>query len=137
MDENAQNTFIQELDREISWQWKWERLNRILNTITVLVNHFSTFLILVLSFYQLRLGMNFQRWVIFLIAVLSVIAIALTLLSNAMRFQQKQQVYDQMARAYSFIRIQLITKQIPLDKAISAFGEIHIRPTEKVIREMP
>lgn len=137
MDKNARDTFIKELDREISWQWKWERLNRRLNTTTILATWFSSFLILVLSFYQLQLGLDFQRWVILLIAGLSLVTVSVPVLSTTMRFQQKQQVYDKMARSYSFIRIQLLTGQISLEKAIAEFGEIHRQPTEKVIRETP
>lgn len=135
MDENARDTFIRELDREIVWQWKWERLNRRLNTTMIVTSWLSSFLVLVLSFYQVALGSNFQRWVILLIAALSLITVSIPGLSSAMRFQQKQQVYDQMAKAYSLIRIQLLTGKISLEKAIAAFGEVHLEPTEKVIRE--
>ena len=137
MDDKARDIFIEELDREITWQWKWEKLNRRLNTITILATWFSSFLILVLSFYQLQLGLHFQRWVILSIAGLSLITVSLPVLSTTMRFQQKQQVYDQMARTYSFIRIQLLTGQISLEKAIAEFGEIHRQPTEKVIWQTP
>ena len=135
MDEKARDTFIEELNREISWQWKWERLNRRLNTGTILSTWFSSFLILVLSFYQLQLGLDFQRWVILSITGLSLVTVSLPVLSTTMKFQQKQQVYDQMARSYSFIRIQFLTGQISLEKAIAEFGKIHRQPTEKVIRE--
>jgi len=137
MDEKARDTFIEELDREITWQWKWERLNRWLNTTTILATWFSSFLILVLSFYQLQLGLDFQRWIILSIAGLSLVTVSLPVLSRTMRFQQKQQVYDQMARTYSFIRIQLLTGQITIEKAIAEFGKVHLQPTEKVIRETP
>lgn len=137
MDENARDMFIQELDKEIAWQWKWERLNRRLNTATILTNWFSSFLILVLASYQLQLGLNYQPWVILSIAMLSLFTVSLPVLSTAMKFQQKQQVYDQMARAYSFIRIQLLTGQITIEKAIAGFGEVHRQPTEKVIRDTP
>lgn len=135
MNENTRETFIRELDREIAWQWRWERLNRRLNATVILTSWLSSFLILVLSFYQLLLGSDFQRWVILSIAVLSLIAVGIPGLSNAMRFQQKQQVYDQMARAYSVIRIQLLTGKMSLEKAVATFAEVHAQPAEKVIRD--
>jgi len=137
MDEKARDIFIEELDREITWQWKWEKLNRRLNTTTILTTWFSSFLILVLSFYQLQLGLDFQRWIILSIAGLSLVTVSLPVLSRTMRFQQKQEVYDRMARTYSFIHIRLLTEQISLERAIEAFGEVNCKPTEKVIRETP
>jgi len=135
MNENARDMFIQKLNEEIAWQWKWEKLNRFLNTTTMWVTWFSSFLILVLSFLQLQIGSVSQRWVILTIAVLSLVTISCSLISTTMRFQQRQQVYDQMARAYDFIRIQLLTELISLEDAVVSFGKIHCQPTEKVIRE--
>jgi len=137
MNENARDMFIQKLNEEIAWQWKWEKLNRFFNTTTMWVTLFSSFLILVLSFLQLQIGSVSQRWLILSIAVLSVATISCSLISTTMRFQQRQQVYDQMARAYDFIRIQLLTELISLEDAVAAFGKIHCQPTEKVIRETP
>jgi ABC-type nitrate/sulfonate/bicarbonate transport system permease component len=137
MNENARDMFIQKLSEEIAWQWKWEKLNRFLKTTTMWVTLFSSFLILVLSFLQLQIGSVSQRWLILSIAVLSVATISCSLISTTMRFQQRQQVYDQMARAYDFIRIQLLTELISLEDAVAAFGKIHCQPTEKLIRETP
>ena len=137
MPENARDTFIQELDREIAWQWRWEKLNRRLNTTAILANSFSSFSILVLSFYQLQVAPDLHRWVILSITVLAFVNVGLPVLSTAMRFQQKQEVYDRMARTYGFIRIQVLTEQISLERAISTFGEVHCKPTEKVIRQTP
>jgi len=137
MNENARDIFLKKLNEEISWQWKWEKLNRFFNTTTKWVTLFSSFLILVLSFLQLQIGSVSQRWLILSIAVFSVATISCSLISTTMRFQQRQQVYDQMARAYDFIRIQLLTELISLEDAVASFGKIHCQPTEKVIRETP
>lgn len=59
MNENARDMFIQKLNEEIAWQWKWEKLNRFLNTTTMWITWFSSFLILVLSFLQLQIRIGF------------------------------------------------------------------------------
>lgn len=97
----------------------------------IVTSWLSGFLILVLSFYQLLLGPDFQRWVILFIAVLSLITVSIPGLSTAMRFQQKQQVYDQMARAYSLIRIQLITGKMSLEKAIARSAKFTWSPPRR------
>jgi len=137
MNENSRDMFIRKLSEEIAWQWRWEKLNRFLNTTTMWVTWFSSFLILALSFCQLQIGSVSQQWVILSIAILSLVTICCSLISSTMRFQQRQQVYDQMARTYDFIRIQLLTELISLEDAVAAFGKIHCQPTEKVIRETP
>jgi len=51
------------------------------------------------------------------------------------KFQQRQEVYDRMARAYSLLKMKLEMGVIDLPEAIKEFERIHLQPTEKVIRE--
>jgi len=114
MEGDAKDLFISELDREIGWQWKWEKRYRHVYLSINLLTWLAGFLILVLSFYQVKAGSSCPSWVILAISFLAMLSVSLPVLSMTMKYQQRQQVYDQMARAYTLIRIQLITDQISL-----------------------
>jgi hypothetical protein len=63
------------------------------------------------------------------------LSVSLPALSMAFRFQQRQQVYDQMARKYSLLRTELRMGTITATEALDEFKRVHGEPTEKVIRE--
>lgn len=136
MDESdPKKVMIEELEWELKWQWKWEKKYRRLYYGVTWLSWLSSFGILVLIFYQLQLGDDLQRWVILAVAVLSMLSVSLPVLSMAFRFQQRQQVYDEMARKYSLLRTELRMGTITAEEALEEFKKIHGKPTEKVIRE--
>lgn len=123
------------LQREIAFQWRWEKLNRFYAHTVIWLAWFCTIAIVGLSFFQLQMGNELQKWVILTICVLSTLSSTLPGLSAQFKFQQRQQVYDEMARAYGLIEIKLEIGAITPSKALELFEKFHERPTEKVIRE--
>jgi len=126
---------LEVLRREIAFQWRWEKLNRLSAHTAILLGWICTIAIVGLSFFQLQMGNELQKWVILTICVLSALSSTLPGLSAQFKFQQRQQVYDEMARAYSLIEIKLEIDAIAPCKALELFEKFHERPTEKVIRE--
>lgn len=123
------------LRREIAFQWRWEKLNRFYAHTAIWLAWICTITIVGLSFFQLQMGNELQKWVILAICLLSALSSTLPGLSAQFKFQQRQQVYDEMARAYSLVEIKLQIDAITPRKALELFEKFHERPTEKVIRE--
>lgn len=126
---------LEVLRRETACQWRWEKLNRLSAHTAILLGWICTIAIVGLSFFQLQMGNELQKWVILTICLLSALSSTLPGLSAQFKFQQRQQVYDEMARAYSLIVIKLEVDAITPRKALELFEKFHERPTEKVIRE--
>lgn len=131
--------FLAELDREIWWEWHWEKVNRGWMWATNWGIWIARVLLLALGTYVVTdFGRaTAQPWVAFSIAALAVMNIGLPLLSITFKFQQRQEVHDRNAREYSVIRVELEAGQIRLEQAVERFKEIRRRPTEVVIRQTP
>ena len=123
------------LSREIAFQWRWEKINRYYAHAAIGLAWLCTITIVGLSFFQLQMGNDLQKWVILSICLLSALSSTLPGLSAQFKFQQRQQVYDEMARVYSLLEIKLQIDAITPGKALELFEKFHERPTEKVIRE--
>ena len=138
-DDERYETFLQELDREIAWQWKWEKRYRrfvfALNWATWLVR----VLILAIATFQvswIQQGPP-SLWIVFSLALLSVLNIGIPMISTTFRHQQRQEIYDTHAREYSAIRIEFLTGQIDLATAIQMFTKVQRQPVEVLIRKTP
>lgn len=129
------NAVLEVLRREIAFQWRWEKFNRLSAHAAILLGWICTMTIVGLSFFQLQMGNELQKWAILSICLLSALSSTLPGLSAQFKFQQRQQVYDEMARAYSLIVIKLEIDAITPHMALELFEKFHERPTEKVIRE--
>jgi len=139
-DEEKARSFLAEVDRELAWQWKWEKRYRRL----VFAVHWSTWfvrvLILAIATFQvswLPQGSPPNVWVVFALALLSVLNIGLPLISSTFRHQQRQEVYDTHAREYSAIRLEFVTGQVDLATAIQMFTKVQRQPVEVLIRKTP
>jgi len=89
-----------------------------------------------LSWYQVT-AKSSDVWIPLLLALLSMLNIALPLLAFTFRFQQRQEVHDTHAREYSAIRVEFLSGQLALGEAVRKFTETRRKPTEKVIRTTP
>lgn len=132
---HPKDRLLKELEWEIPWQWRWEKKYRRLTYGVTWLSWLSSFLILVLAFYQLQLGSDLQKWVILAITILSTLSVSLPVLAMSFKFQQRQEVYDRMARSYTLLKLKLEIGAIELPAALAEFERIHSQPTEKVIRE--
>jgi len=141
-DETAEKhfqAFIEELDREIKFEWRHEKLHRKMMWYINWATWVSRVLLLAMSTYELN---NYgksapQLWSKLTIAILSVLNLGLPLMSATFRFQQRQEVHDKVAREYSSIRVELVSGQISLEDAVKRFTETRRQPTEAVIRRTP
>lgn len=97
------------------------------------------FLLLALTAYQVNIGKNvsYNPWIIFSIVVLSMLNVALPLLSMKLKFQQRQEVHDRLAREYCVIKTEFLTEKISLETSVERFSEIRRKPNERIIRETP
>ncbi len=141
-EEIARKRLISELEREIPWQWRWEKKYRRYTYLALLSSWAAGFMVTAISVYLLLGGGCMLKWLVGANALLSVFSISVfsisaPLLSNNFRFQQRQEVYDSMARAYTLLKAKLEMGVIPVDEALRQFERIHLPPTEKVIRETP
>lgn len=136
-DTSCLSEFLSELDREIEWQWKWEKLNRTRQDRLQLAIWGTQILLMSLAVFQVSTYGRGDLWVIGAIAFLSVANLGLPLLGTSMRFQQRQEVYDRHARTYSAIRVELTSGQIDLPEAVRRFKRVRVQPTEAVIRRTP
>lgn len=137
-DENVK-AFLEELDREIGWEWRWEKRHRRWGWGVNWATWVARVLILGASTYQLssrQKGVD-EVLVTGCVALLSVLNIGLPLLAFTFRFQQRQEVHDRNARAYAVIRVELVSGLITLREAADRFKEIRSQPTEKTIRSTP
>jgi len=139
MSESSQyaSEFLTDLDREIAWQWKWERRYRRLTLGFVWATWIVRLLILAMATFQLawRGKGGDQLWAIFTLAVLSVLNFGLPWIPTQLRYQQRQEVYDSHAREYSAIRLEFLAGQIDLSGAVEKFNKIRRLPTEAIIRK--
>jgi hypothetical protein len=138
-DDERNKAFLQELDRELTWQWKWEKRYRrfvfAFNWATWLVR----VLILAIATFQVSWIQHGPPnvWVVFSLALLSVLNIGIPMISTTFRHQQRQEIYDTHAREYSAIRIEFLTGQIDLATAIQMFTKVQRQPVEVLIRKTP
>lgn len=138
MDDNAK-AFLEELDREIVWEWHWEKRHRRWGWGVTWATWVARVLILGASTYQLssrQKGVD-EAWVTGCVALLSVLNLGLPLLAFTFRFQQRQEVHDRNARAYGVIRVEFVSGLATLRAAVDRFKEIRSQPTEKLIRSTP
>ncbi len=134
-----EQVFLEELDREIAWEWKWEKRHRYWNWGVNWATWLARLFLLALSWYQLT-GVTLDgtnSWGVFWLALLSMFNVALPLLSYTFRFQQRQEVHDTHAREYSATRVEFLSGQISLSEAVQKFTLTRRKPTEKVIRGTP
>lgn len=138
-DTDKLQNFLKTLETEIHWEWKWERHNRNWGSRINWATWFSRLLILALAWFQWTGAGKGPppAWVPFCLAVLSMLNVALPLLTYTFRFQQRQEVHDRNARDYECIKVELQTDQIDLTTAVKRFTETRRQPTEKVIRGTP
>lgn len=133
----ARDRLTAELKWEIDWQWRWEKKYRRLYYCATLMSWLAGFMVTVISVYQLWSGDSIQKWTIAANALLSVLSVSLPLLSNTFKFQQRQEVYDRMARVYTLLNTKLEMGIMSVEDALREFELIHLQPTEKVIRNTP
>lgn len=131
--------FIDELDCQIKWEWRHEKLHRKMMWYINWATWAARVLLLAMSTYELN---NYGRaapqlWSKFTIAILSVLNLGFPLLAATFRFQQRQEVHDTIARDYSAIRLEVVSGQITLEEAVKRFSEIRRQPTEAIIRRTP
>lgn len=127
--------FLQELDREIGFEWKYEKLHRGWMLHLHWIGWVARVLLLALAWY--RLTPEYLDWnnaLAFAMAFLAMLNIALPLLATTFRFQQRQEVHDKIAREYSALRIEFVSGQVDLANAVRRFTDTRRQPTEKVIR---
>lgn len=134
-----QDAFIEELDKEIYWEKKHEKLHRkamwYINWATWIVR----VLLLAMGAYELNNYMKVspELWSKLTVAILSMFNLGLPLLSSTFRFQQRQEVHDTIAREYSSIRVELVSGQTKLEDAVRSFTKLRRKPTEAIIRKTP
>ncbi|MGD0540347.1 MAG: hypothetical protein ABSB33_02405 [Tepidisphaeraceae bacterium] len=138
-DDERNKAFLQELEREIAWQWKWEkRFRRFLFALNW-ATWFVRVLILAIAAFQvswIQQGTP-SVWIVFSLAVLSVLNIGIPMISTTFRHQQRQEIYDTHAREYSAIRIEFLTGQVDLATAVQMFTKVQRQPVEALIRKTP
>ncbi len=132
-------SFLAALNLEAGWEWKWERRHRRWGWGVNWATWISRLLILSLAWFQWTAGGKASppAGVVFSLAVLSVLNVALPLLAYTFRFQQRQEVHDRNAREYKCIKVEFATGHLDLPAAVARFTETRRRPTEKVIRSTP
>ena len=131
-----EQAFLEELDRETVWEWKWEKRHRKWGWGINWATWVARLFLLALSWYQVT-AKSSDVWIPLLLALLSMLNIALPLLAFTFRFQQRQEVHDTHAREYSAIRVEFLSGQLALGEAVRKFTETRRKPTEKVIRTTP
>ncbi|HUI29344.1 MAG TPA: hypothetical protein VLX91_03930 [Candidatus Acidoferrales bacterium] len=131
--------FLKALDSEIWWEWKWEKRNRYWMLTINWATWLARLFILGLAWFQLTSQDKDGNalWVLLSLAILSMLNIALPLLSYSFRFQERQEVHDKNAREYESIKVELQTALISLQDAVNKFTKVRREPTEKVIRSTP
>ena len=134
---NEQDKFLDKLNREISWNYKWESLNRHLYIACSCIIWTCNLLILVFAGYQLQLRENPQHKITVIIALLSTVAITLPILSLNLKWQQRQQVHDGLARQFDLIKVKFETGQLDLGDAVKQFEKIHKKTPELLIQNTP
>jgi hypothetical protein len=139
LDEKHLQAFIDELDCQIKWEWKHEKLHRKMMWYINWATWIARVLLLAFSTYELN---NYGKapselWSKLTIAVLSVMNLGLPLLSSTFRFQQRQEVHDSIAREFSSLRVELLSGQITLEEAVKRFAKSRKQPTEAIIRRTP
>ena len=139
VDDERSKTFLQELDRELQWQWKWAKRYRRLVFAMNWATCFVRILILAIATFQISWAQQGppDARVLFTLALLSLPNIGIPLISTTFRHQQRQEIYDTHAREYSAIRIEVLTGQIDLATAITMFTKIQRQPVEVLIRKTP
>jgi uncharacterized membrane protein len=135
---DQQASFLKELDSQIWWEWHWEKRHRHCMWAINWAAWVARVLLLAFASFKLTLGkVNDPLWLGIAIAVLALVNVAAPLLSVTFRFQQRQEVHDRNARAYSVIKVEYTSGQISLEEAVKRFTSIMEQPTEAVIRKTP
>jgi hypothetical protein len=139
-DNQQLEAFLGELNAEIGWEWKWEKLNRFQLVGSHWVTWIARILVLAMSTYAATNYKKDASWlppVLVLVAVLSVTNVGMPLLASALMLRQRQEVHDRNARAYCVIKTQLLSGQITLAQAVARYADIRRKPTEPDIRQTP
>ncbi len=154
VEEENNKKFIETLDSEIAFQFRWEKLNRdesgLVNFLTWLLPMFSLVLstsiasrssrkpwVFKKSFRRISINLNLYRFVSGIVVIITVVSLSLPFLNSLIKFDKKQEVYDTRAKQYQIIKLKLITHQISLNEATSQFEKIHTVSPEKLIRQLP
>src|SRR5947209_9122334 len=105
--------FIEELDREIKFEWRHEKMHRKMMWYINWAAWVSRVLLLAAATFELSSYGKAapQLWSKAAIAFLSVLNLGLPLMSASFRFQQRQEVHDKVAREYSSLRVELVAGQ--------------------------
>lgn len=135
----SSESFLKALAAETSWEWKWEKRHRHWGWGINWATWVSRLLILALAWFQWTAGAKSAApaWAPFSLALLSMLNVALPLLTYTFRFQQRQEVHDGNAREYECIKVELEAQQIDLPTAVNRFTQRRRQPTEKVVRSTP
>lgn len=131
--------FLLDLDAELAWEWKWEKLNRRWTWGIHWAGWGARLILLAVAAYQLSIfdkGPS-ERWLVALIALFSMLNVALPLISFIFRFPQRQEIHDRTARAHDVIRVELRAEQISLVEAVDRYKKIREQPNESLVRETP
>lgn len=131
----ARERLVAEIKLEIKWQWRWEKKYRRLHYYATFMSWLSGFLILGICAYQFQVMSPVPKWTIVANAFLSMLSVSLPLLSNTFKFQQRQEVFDRLAKSYSLLKTKLEMGVVSTDDALKQFESLHSQPTEKVIRD--
>ena len=129
--------FLQDLETELAWEWKWVRWNRAWTFGFIWAGWGTRIILLAAAIYQLNTFAKekTELWLIALIAVLSTLNIALPFISIAFRFAQRLEVHDRTARDYDVIRVELRAEQIGLSDAVDRYKKIRKKSPEIQILE--
>ena len=133
------NGFLRTLATETAWEWRWEKHNRMLSNGINWATWISRLLILAFAWFEWTGGEKTPppSWLLFVLAVLAVLNVALPLLTYTFKFQQRQEVHDTNAREFECITVAYEAGQIDLGTAVLRFTEKRRQSPEIVVRGMP
>jgi hypothetical protein len=135
-EERGDAAFLSELESEIWWEWHWEKRHRRWTWGVNWATWVCRILLLALATFQISsYSAAIPRpWTLLVIAVLATLNLGLPVLAVTFRFQQRQEVHDTHARAFSVIRTEFLAGTLPLREAMEQFKEIRRQPTEQIVR---
>ena len=131
--------FLQDLEAELAWEWKWMRMNRAWTFGFQWASWCARILLLAAAIYQLTAFAKgkVDFWLVAFIALFSTLNLVLPFVATSFRFAQRLQVHDQTARAYDNIRVELRANRIDLAEAVDRYKEIRKESPESLVRKMP
>jgi len=122
---------LRKLDFEIGYQWKWTKLNQLLNNLCLLLTWFCSTVTLALSATQILITPQIAY--IIAIAILSTLAITLPILTWIFKWKPRQELHDVLARRYEVIKMKVETNQIDVASAINQFTQLHKLSPEQML----